>query len=200
MLIGRDRRHRLAVTASLLLGLFGTMLGCVAALSAEAAAPAGSHRGAVTAGQGLVSGAVAAGQVSHRGPVAAGQGFVSGAVAPPVAGIGVASALGAGSDVARGGAAGVRAGGGSAPGEAVLARAAKLPACGERTGAGDSGAHPGVPPRGGSACELLPALPQAHGSGCVAPVCDQTALDISPLPGPPPLAPPSAVDLFVLRV
>ncbi|MGW0702152.1 hypothetical protein ACWD0A_23100 [Streptomyces sp. NPDC002867] len=157
MLIGRDRRRRVAVTASLLLGLLGTLLGCVAALSAEgeaAASHAGSNRGAVTAGP----------------------------------------------DVARGGAVGVRTGAGSAPGEAVVAGAAQPPGCGERTGAGDSGAHPGVPPRGGSAYELLPALPQTHGSGGVALVCDQTALDVSPLRGPPPLAPPSAVDLSVLRV
>ncbi|MDQ1009826.1 hypothetical protein QFZ82_004311 [Streptomyces sp. V4I23] len=179
MLIGRDRRHRVVVTASLLLGLLGTLLGCVAALSTEAAAP---HAG------------------SNRGAVAAGKGSARGAVVAPVAGTGVAAVTGAGADIARGGAAGVRTGAGSAPGEAVLAGAAKPPGCGERTGAGDSGAHPGVPPRGGSAYELLPALPQTHGSGGVALVCDQTALDVSPLRGPPPLAPPSAVDLSVLRV
>ncbi|MFF8843632.1 hypothetical protein ACF08N_13065 [Streptomyces sp. NPDC015127] len=169
--VRRDRRHRTAVTASLLLGLLGTLLGCVTALSAGAAAATPLSAGAGGAG---VHRAEAVPMVTDRAAVAVGAGF------------------------ARGGA--PDAGPGSDTGEAAAAGPVERPGCGDRTGAGDSGAHPGVPPRGGSAFELLPALPQAHGSGGVALVCDQTVLDLSPLRGPPPYAPPSAVDLSVLRV
>ncbi|MFJ8073368.1 hypothetical protein ACIQ7Q_05310 [Streptomyces sp. NPDC096176] len=70
--------------------------------------------------------------------------------------------------------------------------------CGRDTNGDDSGAHPAPPPRNGSSYELLPpALQQGHGPTAAA-ASDQTAPD--PLPVPPPLAPPSAVDLSVLRV
>lgn len=207
--VGRDRRHRVAVTVSLLLGLLGTLLGCVAALSTKAeaaAAPAGSVGGGVV--------------VVTAGPGAAadvGSGRGAGSVGDVGSGRGAGSETDAGSDRAGGvpgtgaRASGVRAGGvrdgdigvrtgAGGPAEAVAAGAAELPGCGQRTGAGDSGAHPGVPPRGGTAYELLPVLHQTHGFGGTALVCDQTVLDVSPLRGPPPLAPPSAVDLSVLRV
>ncbi|GGW46002.1 hypothetical protein [Streptomyces xantholiticus] len=72
------------------------------------------------------------------------------------------------------------------------------PGCGRSAAGNDSGAHPGTTPRGGSVYELLPAphqtggpaLPAGHG---------RVFLDVSPLTEPPP-APPSPVDLSVLRV
>ncbi|MBW5424684.1 hypothetical protein GKQ77_24485 [Streptomyces sp. BG9H] len=72
------------------------------------------------------------------------------------------------------------------------------PGCGEG-GQGDTGQHPVSPPRSSSAHDLLPALYEAHGaagswSG------DQALLDVTPVRGPPPVAPPSPVDLSVLRV
>lgn len=134
MPIGRDSRHRLVVTASLLLGLLGALLGCVgSAASAATAGPAG----------------------------------------------------GAGSDAAT-----------------VVAAAAgpvQSPGCGRSTDDNDSGAHPGTPPRGGSAYELLPALHQTGGPASPA-VPGQAFLDVSPLPALPPPAPPSPVELSVLRV
>lgn len=135
---GRDRRHRLAVTASLLLGLLGALLGCMGTASA-AAEPA---------------------PVSAAGPDAA-PAWVAGPVAPP----------------------------------------AQPPGCGRGADDDDRNAHPGTPPRGGSAYELLPAL--HHGGGASGPgalLPDRAFLDGSPLPAPPPAAPPTPVALSVLRV
>ncbi|WP_051820067.1 hypothetical protein [Streptomyces sp. NRRL S-920] len=72
------------------------------------------------------------------------------------------------------------------------------PGCG-KGGQGDAGQSPVSPPRSSSAHDLLPALYEAHGaSGCWS--GDQAVLDVTPVRGPPPLAPPSPVDLSVLRV
>ncbi|UFQ16669.1 MULTISPECIES: hypothetical protein [Streptomyces] len=72
------------------------------------------------------------------------------------------------------------------------------PGCG-KGGQGDAGQQPVSPPRSGSAHELLPALYEAHGaSGAWS--ADQAVLEPTPLRGPPPLTPPSPVDLSVLRV
>lgn len=133
MPIGRDRRCRLVVTASLLLGLLGALLGC---LGGTAAAAPGVFAGA------------------DRD-----------AAAVPAATLGPGQSQG----------------------------------CGKGVDDADSGAHPGTPPRGGSAYELLPAL---HETGCSAlpAVPDSAFLDASPLPASAPLAPPSPVDLSVLRV
>lgn len=128
MLIGRDRRHRLVVTASLLLGLLGALLGCLGG-TAPAAGAADRDAAAVVAGA--------------TGPV-------------------------------------------------------QSPGCGRSAAGNDSGAHPGTPPRGGSAYELLPA-PHQTGGPAVPAGHGRAFLDVSPLPEPPP-APPSPVDLSILRV
>ena len=133
MLIGRDSRHRLVVTASLLLGLLGALLGCAGSTAAATAGPAGG-----------------------AGPDAA---TVVAAAAGPV----------------------------------------QSPGCGRSTDGDDSGAHPGTPPRGASAYELLPALHQTGGPASPA-APGQAFLDVSPLPVLPAPAPPSPVELSVLRV
>ncbi|MEW2633966.1 hypothetical protein AB0903_20520 [Streptomyces sp. NPDC048389] len=132
MLIGRDGRHRFVVTASLLLGLLGVLLGCAGGTAA--AAPPGP------------------------------------AAAPDAATV-VAAAAGP----------------------------VQSPGCGRSTAADDSGAHPGTPPRGASAYELLPALHQTGGPASPA-APGQAFLVSSPLPVLPPPAPPSPVELSVLRV
>ncbi|NUL04090.1 hypothetical protein HRW07_12760 [Streptomyces lunaelactis] len=81
----------------------------------------------------------------------------------------------------------------------VVADAGRAPGCGKGAPDQDRGAHPGTPPRGGTSYELLPALYDAHGAS--ASRCqDGTTLDITPERGPPPLVPPSPVDLSILRV
>ncbi|MEV6397079.1 hypothetical protein AB0M39_20225 [Streptomyces sp. NPDC051907] len=82
----------------------------------------------------------------------------------------------------------------------VLARPpGQAPGCGQGAPDDFSGAHPAAPPRGFSAYELLPALHDAHGvsGGCSQ---EQTVLDVPPGRGPPPLDPPSPVELSILRV
>lgn len=133
MPIARDSRHRFVVTASLLLGLLGVLLGCTGNAAAATAGPAG--------GTGHDLAAVAA---AAAGPV-------------------------------------------------------QSPGCGRGADDNDSGAHPGTPPRGGSAYELLPALHQTSGPASPA-VPGHAFLDVSPLPALPPPAPPSPVALSVLRV
>ncbi|MFI2618793.1 hypothetical protein [Streptomyces sp. NPDC018584] len=72
------------------------------------------------------------------------------------------------------------------------------PGCG-KGGQRDAGQAPAAPARSSSASELLPALYEAHGaSGAWA--VDQAVLELAPVRGPPPLVPPSPVDLSVLRV
>jgi hypothetical protein len=127
MLIGRDSRHRIVVTASLLLGLVGALLGCGVSTAAAA-----------TSGPAFTVAAAAAGPVQS-------------------------------------------------------------PGCGPSSDADDSGVRPGTPPRGSSAYELLPALHRTGGP--VSPAAPgQAFLDVSPLPVLPPPAPPSPVELSVLRV
>ncbi|TGB08968.1 hypothetical protein [Streptomyces sp. MZ04] len=72
------------------------------------------------------------------------------------------------------------------------------PGCG-KGGQQDAGQAPAAPARSSSAYELLPALHQAHAaSGAWG--ADQTVLSLTPERGPPPLAPPTPIDLSVLRV
>ncbi|MEV8020421.1 hypothetical protein AB0O76_29620 [Streptomyces sp. NPDC086554] len=75
---------------------------------------------------------------------------------------------------------------------------AGAPGCG-KGGQQDAGQGPAAPARSSSAYELLPALHQAHAaSGAWG--ADQTVLSLTPERGPPPLAPPSPIDLSILRV
>lgn len=75
---------------------------------------------------------------------------------------------------------------------------AGAPGCG-KGGQQDAGQAPAAPPRSSSAYELLPALHQAHSASGTWGV-DQTVLSLTPVRGPPPLAPPSPIDLSILRV
>ncbi|MGA4849844.1 hypothetical protein ACOBQB_27675 [Streptomyces sp. G5(2025)] len=72
------------------------------------------------------------------------------------------------------------------------------PGCG-KGGQGETGQAPAAPARSSSAYELLPALYEAHGASGSWTV-DKAVLELTPVRGPPPLAPPSPVDLSVLRV
>ncbi|WP_371528352.1 hypothetical protein OG302_22155 [Streptomyces sp. NBC_01283] len=76
--------------------------------------------------------------------------------------------------------------------------AAGVPGCG-KGGQQDAGQAPAAPPRSTSAYELLPALHQAHAASGAWGV-GQTVPALTPERGPPPLTPPSPVDLSVLRV
>ncbi|MGN9791495.1 hypothetical protein ACTMTU_10400 [Streptomyces sp. OZ13] len=168
MLIGRDRRHRLVVSASLLLGLLGTLLGCMGAATA-AADP---------------------GPVSVAGPVTT-PGSMPGPVTPPGSMAGPDATLAP------------KAGPGAVPASTAGPAAAptQRPGCGQGANDDDRDAHPGTPPRGSSPYELLPALHQAGGpAGHGALLPDRAFLDESPLPAPPPAAPPTPVALSVLRV
>ncbi|MFG3507156.1 hypothetical protein ACGF5F_16815 [Streptomyces sp. NPDC047821] len=73
----------------------------------------------------------------------------------------------------------------------------RAPGCGPADDEG--GLAPAVPPRPGTACELLPALYAARAAAGAWGV-DEPALDVRPERGPPPLAPPSPLDLSILRV
>ncbi|MFH8489867.1 hypothetical protein [Streptomyces longisporoflavus] len=75
---------------------------------------------------------------------------------------------------------------------------AGVPGCG-KGGQQDAGQVPGAPPRSSSAYELLPALHQAHAASGAWSI-GQTVPALSPERGPPPLTPPSPVDLSILRV
>ncbi|MFE0132234.1 hypothetical protein ACFWY6_11750 [Streptomyces sp. NPDC059037] len=85
------------------------------------------------------------------------------------------------------------------PAAAVQAKeSAGAPGCG-KSGQQDAGQGPAAPARSSSAYELLPALHQAHAaSGAWG--ADQPVLSLTPDRGPPPLAPPTPIDLSVLRV
>ncbi|MGW7286138.1 hypothetical protein ACWGH4_11690 [Streptomyces sp. NPDC054847] len=170
MLIGRDRRHRLVVSASLLLGLLGTLLGCMGAATA-AATP---------------------GPVSVAGPVTT-PGSTAGPVTPPGSMVGTETTLAP------------KAGPDAMPTSTSTAGPAaaptQRPGCGQGAEYDERDAHPGTPPRGSSPYELLPALQQAGGpAGHGALLPDRAFLDESPLPAPPPAAPPTPVALSVLRV
>ncbi|WP_434591834.1 hypothetical protein [Streptomyces sp. A5-4] len=74
----------------------------------------------------------------------------------------------------------------------------RVPGCGKSPG-GDSGTGPGTPARGSPSYELLHALYDARaasGPWGTAPVLPT----VEPDRGPPPLDPPSPIDLSVLRV
>ncbi|WP_409058522.1 hypothetical protein [Streptomyces sp. SYP-A7185] len=75
---------------------------------------------------------------------------------------------------------------------------AGVPGCGE-DGQQDAGQAPSAPPRSSSAYELLPALHQAH-AAAGAWGAGQTVPVLTPERGPPPLTPPSPMDLSILRV
>ncbi|MDH2393239.1 hypothetical protein QCN29_31595 [Streptomyces sp. HNM0663] len=75
-----------------------------------------------------------------------------------------------------------------------------VPGCRKGVKDQDNGAHPATPPRGGVGSELLPALHQtghgASGAGGLAGVMP----DVAPERGAPQLAPPSPMELSILRV
>ncbi|MFF1699260.1 hypothetical protein ACFVXC_37470 [Streptomyces sp. NPDC058257] len=73
-----------------------------------------------------------------------------------------------------------------------------VPGCG-KGGQRDDGGRPAAPPRPSSAHELLPALYEAHAAtGTWG--ADQAVLAVTPGRAPPALAPPSPIELSVLRV
>ncbi|WP_367043551.1 hypothetical protein [Streptomyces sp. Je 1-332] len=73
-----------------------------------------------------------------------------------------------------------------------------VPGCGKGEQQ-DSGGRPASPPRPSSAHELLPALYEAHAAtGSWG--ADQAVLSVAPGRAPPALAPPSPIELSVLRV
>ncbi|MFI6640236.1 hypothetical protein [Streptomyces sp. NPDC050504] len=73
------------------------------------------------------------------------------------------------------------------------------PGCGDRTPHGDSD-HPATPPRPSVAHELSATLVGVRAPGDGAWHVHDAPLAVSPERGPPPLAPPTPVDLSVLRV
>ncbi|MGW7079132.1 hypothetical protein [Streptomyces sp. NPDC054866] len=75
---------------------------------------------------------------------------------------------------------------------------AGAPGCG-KGGQQDAGQAPAAPPRSSSAYELLPALHQAHAASGAWDL-GQTVPSLTPERGPPPLTPPSPIDLSILRV
>ncbi|MFF8960454.1 hypothetical protein [Streptomyces sp. NPDC014894] len=84
-----------------------------------------------------------------------------------------------------------------APGPVAVAQD-WTPGCGKGGADDDRGAHPAPPPRGGVSYEPVPAPYDPHGApGALEGV---TALRLAPDRGPPPLGPPTPVDLSVLRV
>ncbi|MCH0542129.1 hypothetical protein I3F58_21725 [Streptomyces sp. MUM 203J] len=90
---------------------------------------------------------------------------------------------------------------GGAPADAVaVAVAADLPpGCGDGSPSDEGGLSPAAPPRGMSAGELLPA-PYGTKAGPGAGCGPGTVTAITPERAPPPLVPPSPVDLSILRV
>ncbi|MFE6130482.1 hypothetical protein ACFQ6Q_19840 [Streptomyces sp. NPDC056437] len=80
----------------------------------------------------------------------------------------------------------------------VMTAQGQAPGCGKGAPDGDRGAHPATPPRGSAAYELLPA---PHAAPCfTGPVLSAATPAITPDRAPPPPAPPTPVDLSVLRV
>lgn len=75
---------------------------------------------------------------------------------------------------------------------------AGVPGCG-KGGQQDAGQAPAAPPRSSSAYELLPALHQAHSASGAWGV-EQPVPSLTPERGPPPLTPPSPIDLSIQRV
>ncbi|MBT2397247.1 hypothetical protein [Streptomyces sp. ISL-100] len=72
------------------------------------------------------------------------------------------------------------------------------PGCSERHGDG-VGSVPAAPGRGGAAYELLPALYDAR-AGAGSWGADAVVPDLAPDHWPPPVAPPTPMDLSILRV
>ncbi|MEV6758353.1 hypothetical protein [Streptomyces sp. NPDC051214] len=81
---------------------------------------------------------------------------------------------------------------------AVVHETDSVPGCG-KGGQQDGGSGPVAPPRPSSAHELLPALYEAH-AATGAWGGDQAVLTVAPGRAPPALAPPSPIELSVLRV
>ncbi|MEU6677276.1 hypothetical protein [Streptomyces sp. NPDC046853] len=80
----------------------------------------------------------------------------------------------------------------------LVHEADSVPGCG-KGGQQDSGGRPVSPPRPSSAHELLPALYEAHAAtGSWG--ADQAFLAVTPGRAPPVLAPPTPIELSVLRV
>lgn len=75
--------------------------------------------------------------------------------------------------------------------------AGRVPGCGSSDG--DGGLSPALPPRSGSLGELLSAPPVARAAAGTW-GADAAAPDVRPERGPPPLVPPSPLDLSILRV
>lgn len=90
--------------------------------------------------------------------------------------------------------------GGAVPDGVAVAVAADVPpGCGDGSSPDEGGLSPAAPPRGTTAGELLPALYEARagaGAGCGP----GTVTAITPERAPPPLVPPSPMDLSILRV
>ncbi|MFI8874762.1 hypothetical protein [Streptomyces sp. NPDC055243] len=86
----------------------------------------------------------------------------------------------------------------SAPVSVQVEASAGVPGCG-KGGQQDAGQAPAAPPRSSTAYELLPALHQAHSASGGWGV-GQTVPSLTPERGPPPLSPPSPIDLSILRV
>ncbi|MGA5171081.1 MULTISPECIES: hypothetical protein [Streptomyces] len=75
--------------------------------------------------------------------------------------------------------------------------AGRVPGCGSSDDGG--GLSPALPPRSGSLGELLSAPPVARAAAGTW-GADAAAPDVRPERGPPPLVPPSPLDLSILRV
>ncbi|GAA2468426.1 hypothetical protein [Streptomyces lavendulocolor] len=75
--------------------------------------------------------------------------------------------------------------------------AGRVPGCGSSDD--DGGLSPALPPRSGSLGELLSAPPVARAAAGTW-GADAAAPDVRPERGPPPLVPPSPLDLSILRV
>ncbi|WP_240138446.1 hypothetical protein [Streptomyces sp. MUM 178J] len=76
-----------------------------------------------------------------------------------------------------------------------------VPGCRKGVKDQDNGAHPATPPRGGVGSELLPALHQTgHGASGAGGGLAGVMLDVAPERGAPQLAPPSPMELSILRV
>ncbi|MFI1014704.1 hypothetical protein [Streptomyces sp. NPDC020965] len=95
--------------------------------------------------------------------------------------------------------AGAGAGTDSTVAVAVVAAQGQTPGCGRGGPDDDRGAQPSVPPRGGTAYELAPVAPAAH-DVTAGPLRALAVPGITPDRGPPPLDPPTPMDLSVLRV
>ncbi|MFI1884900.1 hypothetical protein [Streptomyces jumonjinensis] len=76
--------------------------------------------------------------------------------------------------------------------------ASQSPASGCGGAEEDRGAHPSPPPRGALSYELPPVPYDTHGG--LDPLCGATVPGVVPDRGPPPLDPPTPVDLSILRV